>query len=96
MRDYFGFREIISTFLIKLIYILGFIVMTIGGITAIIVGGQRTLMGFGALIMENLLWRILCEGRILAFSVHDIFVSVNKTLKEEYTQDIITRLHSFH
>ncbi|MFQ6127022.1 MAG: DUF4282 domain-containing protein [Candidatus Heimdallarchaeota archaeon] len=88
MKDFFGFRKMVSTAIIKFIYILGVIVLTIGGIVMSfqipgIPGAVKILIGLGAIILGNLLWRIICEAWILVFSIHDILGSVEKILKEK-------------
>ena len=41
------------------------------------------LIGIGALTVGNLLWRVICEGCILLFSIHGILGSIEKNLKKE-------------
>ncbi len=83
MKGFFGFRQMVSTALIKFFYILGVIVLTIGGIVMLFQGGENALIGLGAIIFGNLVWRIICEGWILVFSIHDILGSIEQTLKEK-------------
>lgn len=83
---YFGFRKLITPDLVKLTYLLGTLGITFIGIFAIVSpdiftphGGDsiRTrVMGILALIFGNLAWRMLCEGAILLFSLHEILVSL--------------------
>jgi len=86
---YFSFRKMVSTHLIKVIYILGLIAITIGGIGMIVAGADQyngevfVLGGIALLIIGNLLWRILCEGWILLFSIHDILGSIEKEIKKK-------------
>ena len=44
---------------------------------------ELVLIGLGAMTVGNLLWRVICEGCILLFSIHDILGSVEKNLKKE-------------
>ena len=83
MKDFFGFRKMVSAAIIKFIYILGVIVLTIGGIGMLFQGDEKILIGLAAIILGNLLWRIICEVWILLFSIHDILESVEKTMKEK-------------
>lgn len=72
----------VSPTLIKFFYVLGALALTLGGITMLFIGQEQILIGLGALTVGNLLWRILCEGWILAFRIHDSLVSVEKGFKE--------------
>mgnify|MGYP005832614673 CR=1 FL=1 len=83
MKDFFGFRKMVSTAIVKLIYILGVIILTIGGIVFLFQGEGKIPIGLVAIILGNLLWRIICEAWIVLFSIHDILGSVEKTLKEK-------------
>ena len=84
MKEYFGFRKMVSSAIIKFIYILGALILTFGGIIWIFRGGsENVLIGLAALTLGNLFWRILCEGWILLFSMHDILGSVEKSLAQK-------------
>lgn len=87
---FFSFRTMVSTSLIKIIYVLGLIGVTIGGIVMIVQGTERQygsreqiLIGISVILLGNLLWRIVCEGWILLFSVHDILGSIERELKRK-------------
>jgi len=86
---YFSFRKMISTLLIKVIYIVGLISITYGGIRLIVAGVDKhdgevfVLGGIALLILGNIIWRILCEGWILIFSIHDILGSIEKEIKKK-------------
>ncbi|MCK4416668.1 MAG: DUF4282 domain-containing protein, partial [Candidatus Latescibacteria bacterium] len=81
---FFSFRTMISTTLIKIIYALGMIGLTIGGIVMIVQGAEkRQLIGVALIVFGNLLWRIVCEGWILLFSMHDILGSIERHLKRK-------------
>jgi len=83
---YFGFRKLITPALIKSSYLLGALAITFSSIMAILFpdiftgyGGDSTrvvLMGILVLVLGNLVWRMLCEGAILLFSLHDVVVSL--------------------
>lgn len=80
MKDFFGFRKMVSSTLIKFIYIVGMIFLTIAGIYMLF---GNVLLGLGIIIIGNLLWRVVCEGWIVLFSIHDILGSVERSLKEK-------------
>jgi Na+/proline symporter len=90
----------VSPSIIKFIYVLGFLAITIVGILVMvggpIVGGlMNENYGNGAgviagivggllvIIVGNLIWRVMCEAWILAFSIHEILGSAEKALKEK-------------
>jgi hypothetical protein len=93
---YFSFRKMISTSLIKFLYVLGAIIITLTGLVPLFGGlfasayGGRDAGPAGALgllfslvwiTVGNLLWRILCESWILLFSVHEVLVGIHNTLR---------------
>lgn len=82
VADLFSFERLISTSLVKLLYFVGMIGGVIGGLIAVVaaLGTMRynAMGGIGALLIALLLtaagllvWRVLCEGMILAFSIYD-------------------------
>jgi hypothetical protein len=69
--------------------LIGVVAITIVSIFAIVspdtfaaYGGDSTrvmFMGILLLVLGNLVWRMLCEGAILLFSLHEILVSLEDT-----------------
>jgi len=87
---FFSFQKMISGILIKILYVIGIIAITIGGILMIAKGsdmryggGGIILGGLALIILGNLLWRIICEGWIVIFSMHEGIVSILKELKRK-------------
>ncbi|MGE5693368.1 MAG: DUF4282 domain-containing protein [Candidatus Zixiibacteriota bacterium] len=87
---YFAFRKMVSFSLIKIIYALGMIGMTIAGIFLLIPSAQnrndsggKFLIGLVLIILGNLVWRIICETWILLFSMHEILGSIDRELKKK-------------
>jgi len=87
---FFSFRKLISGTLIKILYVIGIIVITIGGILMIAegshmrYGGEGLILGgLALLILGNLLWRIICEGWIVIFSMHEGIISILNELKRK-------------
>ncbi len=85
---YFAFRELVTPHLIKVVYIVGACFITAAGVISIL--SPETLSGgyeadpiltrFGGimvLLVGNLVWRMMCEGAILLFSLHEILVSLD-------------------
>ena len=71
MRDFFAFRRMITAYLIKGLYIL----VAIGIPIAAIAGMAMSLLNFiealGIFIGGEILWRLVCEGMIILFSLHE-------------------------
>ncbi|MBF0567536.1 MAG: DUF4282 domain-containing protein [Nitrospirae bacterium] len=80
---FIAFRSMVSTALIKLLYVVGVIGSILGCISAILFPKgylSNWLTTISAMIIFNLIWRILCEFLILPFSVHDILSSIEKRM----------------
>lgn len=85
--EYFAFRELVTPQLIKVIYFIGAGFITGAGLLSILspdalddyaAGPIFTrLGGIAALVVGNLVWRIMCEGAILLFSLHELLVSID-------------------
>ena len=73
----------VSTAIIKIIYVLGFVVLTISGFAYLTQGEIKAVIGVGTMTFGNLFWRVICEGWILIFSIHDILGSIDKNLEEK-------------
>lgn len=72
--DFFSFRKMVSSAILKFIYVIGLIAITLGGITQIF---SQPVNGIGIIIGGNLFWRIFCESLILLFSIHQELVKIN-------------------
>lgn len=87
MKDFLAFRKMVSTTIIKLIYILGVIGLTISGVVSFFRGFMGFPMGFpiglGTVVFGNLLWRVFCEIWILLFSIHDTLGRIEKNLGQK-------------
>jgi hypothetical protein len=78
----------ISERLIKAVYALGMLGISIAGLMMIIEASQRRygawigiLWGIGVMVVGNTLWRIFCEGLILLFSIHGLLSSIERRLR---------------
>lgn len=74
MFDYFSFKKMISSLLIKMLHSIGLLSITIYGFYQIFQGDL--VQGLLTLLIGNLIWRILCEGMIIIFSIHERLVSI--------------------
>lgn len=75
---FLAFRKMISVELIKAVYLLGALAIAGAGFVAIV----RGQLGAGLLVIigGNVLWRLLCEGGILLFSIHELLASIERKL----------------
>lgn len=99
--EYFSFRELVTPNLIKFVYVSGACLLTAGGVLSImspdILSGYaddpiRTRFGGILLLLAgNLIWRMLCEGAILLFSLHEILVSIDNRARVLIDQAEATR-----
>jgi hypothetical protein len=85
--EYFAFRELVTPQLIKVVYIVGALFITAAGVLSIVspdtldeyeAGPIVTrLGGIAVILIGNLVWRMMCEGAILLFSLHELLVSID-------------------
>lgn len=73
---FFSFRTMISTTLIKIIYVFGMVGLTISGIVMIVQTSQ-SIYSFGEKVLIGL-------ALIVLFNMHDILGSIEKELKRRY------------
>lgn len=85
--EYFAFRELVTPQLLKVVYIVGACFITAAGLLSIL--SPETLNEYEAgpiitrlggilvLLVGNLVWRMMCEGAILLFSLHELLVSID-------------------
>ena len=85
---FWSFKKMISTTLIKILYVLGMIGINITGIIMLVRASNMrygttgmVLTGLAIIVLGNLLWRIICEGWILLFIIHDTLVSIENKIK---------------
>ena len=90
MPGYFSFQKLITPRFVKFIYVLGFVALTAGGIglagwagyglrSATMptrMGWYYIAIGAGAVILGNLVWRVLCEIWIVLFNIHNLLGSI--------------------
>lgn len=75
--SFFTFRRLLAPYLIRIIYILGFLAVTFSVLALL---GQAPVTGIdggtwlrlGLLFLGGqILWRVICEGFIVAFAVYE-------------------------
>ena len=81
---YFSFRWMVSPTLIKIMYFVGVVVITLGPVLNLARGLTPSTFGvlLVALVLGNVIWRVICEALILAFSIHEILASIEDKLSE--------------
>ena len=82
MLEFFEFKTMVSSLLIKILYALGLLVITIYGIISLF--SSSFLIGLGTIIFGNLFCRLFCEGIIVVFSIHDRLSSIDRKTPEQY------------
>jgi uncharacterized membrane-anchored protein len=89
---YFSFRTMITPIIVKLLYVIGMIAITIEGFVTMFsrrgtfyfgyyVSGGNFWRGLLIIVVGNLIWRVVCEVIILLFSIHEILASIEKRIK---------------
>ena len=90
MGAYFSFERMITTPFVKVVYFLGFLVLTAAGIGFIVwaglklndavidrsLGWRYVALGAAMLIAGNIVWRMVCELWVVLFGIHDELVSM--------------------
>lgn len=79
-QDFLSFRKMVSMSILKLLYILGALGITIGGIVTLF--RESIWQGLIVIVIGNLVWRVVCELWILLFSIHKTLVSIEENLKK--------------
>jgi multisubunit Na+/H+ antiporter MnhG subunit len=105
MAGYFSFGKVITTYFVKTIYALGFILLTFGGIGLAAWAGLRLdsatiptstgvyfiAAGVGIVLVGNLAWRMICEFWILLFNMHTLLASIEEQMRAATGQRQVKR-----
>jgi hypothetical protein len=93
--DFINFKMFITTTFMKIIYVIGAIIITLGSLVLMVgfsvpslyyglsLGSGGILVGLVVLIFGNLGWRLLCEAIIVVFTIHERLVSIDSKLGAE-------------
>ena len=90
MSAYFSFERMITPSFVKVVYFLGFVVLTAGGIGLMVwaglqlndatidrnLGWRYVALGAAALVIGNILWRVACELLVVLFGIHAELVTL--------------------
>lgn len=100
MAGYFSLRKVITTYFVKLVYALGFIALTVGGLGLAAWAGLRLndqtmptrtavyfiAAGAAILLAGNLAWRMICEFWLLLFNMHTLLGSIERKVSSNPDQ----------
>lgn len=95
MGAYFSFERMITTSFVRMVYFLGFLAITAGGVALAVWAGMQlndaridrvlgwryVAAGVGAVVIGNIVWRVFCELWVVLFEIHAELVSVRYGLK---------------
>ena len=82
LEDYFQFNKMITTLIIRWLYGFGILAIISTGFFLIVKGvgyrGDENFIygGIAIIIFGNLFWRLLCEGWIIFFKIHESLVYI--------------------
>jgi len=84
LARYLGFRKFVSVTLIKVIHVIGAIGVLAGSVALIVIGvieggKEKIALGVVGLTAGSLVWRVLCESLIIAFSIHERLAAVEES-----------------
>ena len=91
---YFSFERMITPAFVKVIYFLGFLALTGGGVALAVWAGMQlndatisrelgwryVAAGVGAVVLGNIVWRVFCELWVVLFGIHSELISVRYAL----------------
>jgi len=94
MSAYFSFERMITTSFVKVVYFLGFLLLTAAGVALIVwaglqlneatidrlLGWRYVASGTAIVTIGNIVWRVFCELWVVLFGIHDELVSVRHAL----------------
>jgi hypothetical protein len=98
MAGYFSFQRMITPSFVKAIYAVGFVAITVAGVSLIVWAGLRlhdanigrqqgwqfVALGATAVIIGNLIWRIFCEFWVVFFNIHSYLASIYDRVNLNY------------
>ena len=76
--DFFSFRTMVSSWIVRIIYVLGVVALILAGIQQLF---SNPIAGLGLIILGNLFWRIVCEALILLFAIHHELIKIARNFK---------------
>jgi len=103
MAAYFSFERMITPTFVKVIYFLGFLLLTAAGIGLIVwsgvqlndatidraLGWRYVALGAAILTAGNIVWRVACELWVVIFGIHDELVAIKYRSSHSPTAHVI-------
>jgi hypothetical protein len=103
MSAYFSFKRMITASFVKVVYFLGFLILTAGGIGLIVwaglqlndatidrnLGWRYVALGAAALVIGNILWRVACELLVVLFGIHAELVTLRYSSQPVHFERVI-------
>ena len=94
MGAYFSFERMITTTFVKVVYFVGLLAITAGGVALAVWAGMQlndaridrvlgwryVAEGVGLVVIGNVVWRVFCELWVVLFEIHAELVSVRYVL----------------
>ena len=102
MSGYFSFQRMISPTIVKVVYFLGFLILSSLSVTLLVWAGLRLnnaniarqlgwryiAYGAAALIVGNIAWRLICEFWMVLFTINDHLSLSNQVVTVRHVQRI--------
>ncbi|EPC02660.1 hypothetical protein L861_09965 [Litchfieldella anticariensis FP35 = DSM 16096] len=86
-KDFLNFDRLLSPSLIRIGYWVGIVLITISGLVGFMgafasYGGGlgRALLALAGTVLGLIIWRVICEGAILVFSLNDRLAEIRDRL----------------
>ena len=87
---FLSFRKMVTIPVIKVVYVIFAILITIAGIVGIFVNNELPfsdnsalgiILGLISIIVANIVWRIICEVCVVFFRIHEELVFIRNKLE---------------
>ena len=103
MSAYFSFERMITPSFVKVVYFLGFLLLTAGSIGLIVwaglqlndatidrnLGWRYVALGAAALVIGNIIWRVACELWVVLFGIHGELMSLRYATQPTHFERVI-------
>lgn len=105
VSGYFSFERLITTTVVKAVYLLGLIVLSAAGLALIVWAGMRlrdaniarqlgwryVAVGAAVVLIGNLIWRVICEFWMVLFNIHDHLAVIDHMTSWHAIQEVPER-----
>lgn len=103
MSAYFSFERMITPSFVKVVYFLGFLLLTAGSMGLMVwaglqlndatidrnLGWRYVASGAAALIVGNIIWRVFCELWVVLFGIHGELMSLRYATQPTHFERVI-------